>query len=102
MHELSIAESLLEIALENCRNQGFGRIGSIKVQVGKASGVMPDALLFGFNALKEGTVADQAVLEVEEVPLAGHCNDCGKDFVTEESYVLSCPHCDGFAYTLKT
>jgi len=102
MHELSIAESLLEIALENCRDKGFSRIGNIRVQVGKASGVMPDALLFGFNALKEGTIADNADLEIEEVPVAGHCNDCGKDFTTEESYILSCPHCGGLSYTLNS
>ncbi|HTZ18253.1 MAG TPA: hydrogenase maturation nickel metallochaperone HypA [Dissulfurispiraceae bacterium] len=102
MHELSIAESLLEIALENCREKGFGRIGNIRVQIGKASGIMPDALLFGFDALKEGTIADQAVLEVEEVPVAGHCNSCDSEFTTEESYVLSCPHCGGLSYVLKT
>jgi len=66
MHELSVAESLLEVALENCSNQGFNSVGSIKVLIGKASGVMPDALLFGFNAVKEGTAADQAILEIEE------------------------------------
>ena len=102
MHELSIAESLLEVALESCRSQGFNQIGSIKVLIGKASGVMPDALLFGFDAVKEGTIADKAALELEEVPVTGHCNDCGKDFTTEELYILSCPHCEGVSYTLLT
>jgi hydrogenase nickel incorporation protein HypA/HybF len=102
MHELSIAESLLEVALESCRSQGFSRIGSIKVLIGKASGVMPDALLFGFDAVKEGTIADKAALELEEVPVTGRCNDCGRDFTTEELYILSCPHCGGVSYTLLT
>jgi hydrogenase nickel incorporation protein HypA/HybF len=102
MHELSIAESLLEVALENCSSQGFSRIGSIKVLIGKASGLMPDALLFGFNAVKEGTAADQAVLEIEEVPVSGRCNICEKDFTTESVYVLNCPHCEGVSFTIKT
>ncbi|HMK56708.1 MAG TPA: hydrogenase maturation nickel metallochaperone HypA [Dissulfurispiraceae bacterium] len=102
MHELSIAQSLLEVALENCSSKGFSRIGSIKVVIGRASGVMSDALIFGFNALKDGTVASEAALEVEEVPVSGHCNDCGADFTTEESYVLSCPHCGGLSYTIGT
>jgi hydrogenase nickel incorporation protein HypA/HybF len=102
MHELSIAESLLDVALENCRSKGFSQIGSIKLVIGKASGVMPDALLFGFNAVKEGTIADKAALEIEEVPVTGLCNDCGKDFTTEEIYILSCPHCGGVSYTLLT
>jgi hydrogenase nickel incorporation protein HypA/HybF len=102
MHELSIAQSLLDVALENCKNQGFSKVGSIKVQIGKASGVMPDALIFGFNALKEDTIAAEAILEIEEIPVAGHCNDCGKDFATDEKYVLSCPHCGGVSYTLTS
>jgi hydrogenase nickel incorporation protein HypA/HybF len=102
MHELSIAESLLEVALENCSSQGFSRIGNIKVLIGKASGLMPDALLFGFNAVKEGTAADQAVLEIEEVTVSGRCNICEKDFTTENVYVLNCPHCQGVSFTIKT
>jgi hydrogenase nickel incorporation protein HypA/HybF len=102
MHELSIAESLLEVALDNCSNQGFNSVGSIKVLIGKASGVMRDALLFGFNAVKEGTAADQAILEIEEVPVSGHCNICEKDFTTEDVYVLNCPHCEGVSFTIKT
>jgi len=103
MHELSVAESLLEVALENCSNQGFNSVGSIKVLIGKASGVMPDALLFGFNAVKEGTAADQAILEIEE-----ECRSqvtaiiCEKDFTTEDVYVLNCPHCEGVSFTIKT
>ncbi len=97
-----MAESLLEVALENCSRQGFSRIDSIKVLIGKASGVMPDALLFGFNAVKEGTAADQAVLEIEEVPVSGCCNICNKNFTTEDVYVLSCPHCDGASFTITT
>jgi hydrogenase nickel incorporation protein HypA/HybF len=102
MHELSMAESLLEVALENCSSQGFSRIDSITILVGKASGIMPDALLFGFNAVKEGTAADQAVLEIEEVPVSGSCNICKKDFTTEDVYVLNCPHCEGVSFTIKT
>jgi Zn finger protein HypA/HybF involved in hydrogenase expression len=46
MHELSIEESLLDVALEQCDSKGFCTIGGTKVLIGKESGVMPDALLF--------------------------------------------------------
>ena len=45
MHEASIALSVLEIAVDNCRKAGYNRIESIRLKIGRASGIMTDALL---------------------------------------------------------
>ena len=37
---------------------------------------MPDSLLFAFEAMKVGTIAEKAVLTIEEIPVSGHCNGC--------------------------
>jgi len=71
MHEVSIAQSLLKIAVENCEKNGYKRIEAIKVKVGRASGIMPDALLFAFDAVKIGSIADKASLNIEEIPVSG-------------------------------
>jgi len=71
MHEASIAYELLNIATRECGRNGYSKIQSIKVIVGRASGVMTDALLFAFNVLKEGTPAQDAELIVEEIPVKG-------------------------------
>ncbi|HMK43273.1 MAG TPA: hydrogenase maturation nickel metallochaperone HypA [Dissulfurispiraceae bacterium] len=102
MHEVSIAQSLLDVAVENCRTNGFSTIKHVRVLIGKASGVMPEALLFAFDSLKEDTIARKADLEIVEVPLRGECRECGKSFETEERYVLSCPHCGSVEYTLSS
>ena len=65
---------LLDIAIENCKKQGYKGIESIKVKIGKASGVMPDSLLFAFEAMKIGTMAEKAVLTIDEIPVSGYCN----------------------------
>jgi hydrogenase nickel incorporation protein HypA/HybF len=100
MHEVSIADSLLRIAGQECGKGGFSTIESIKVSIGRASGVMPEALLFAFDAMKAGTIAGGASLVIEEVPVSGHCSDCAADFSVEEAYVLCCPLCGGQAFTL--
>ncbi len=102
MHEVSIAESLLDVAVDNCRQSGYAKITGIQVLIGKASGVMPEALLFAFDSMKEDTIARDAALMIVEVPLRGHCNDCGKDFEVEDRYVLACPHCGGLQYTVSS
>ncbi len=100
MHEASIAASLLDIVSGQCRKGGYSRIESVHIKIGRASGIMTDALVFAFEALKEGSLAKEAVLEIEEVPVSGHCFDCNNTFTTEEEYILSCPRCGGGSFRM--
>ena len=72
------------------------------MRIGRASGIMPDALLFAFNALREGPMIGGAVLHIEEVPLTGLCADCGKTFPVAEEYILACPECGGNSFSMLT
>ncbi|MFA5353335.1 MAG: hydrogenase maturation nickel metallochaperone HypA [Thermodesulfovibrionales bacterium] len=102
MHEASIAQSLLEIAVRECEGSGYSIIESVKISVGKAAGVMPEALLFAFDAMKAGTAAEKASLIIDEIPVTGRCHSCGGEFCVEEKYVLCCPLCEGPSFTLLT
>ncbi len=100
MHEASIAASLIEIVSGQCRKSGFSRIESIHLKIGRASGVMTDALIFAFEAMKEGSLAEEAVLQIEEVPVSGRCNECNNTFTTEQEYILNCPRCGGSSFRM--
>jgi len=102
MHEVSIVQGLLDIAIENCKKQGYKGIESIKVKIGKASGVMPDALMFAFEAMKPGTMADKAVLTIVEIPVSGYCNSCCSDFTVDDAYVTECPKCGNISLRIDT
>lgn len=93
MHEVSIALRLLEIIEEKCRQEGCTSIKSVRVRVGKASGVSPESLAFAFEAVDKGPLAREAKLIIDLVPLGGLCNRCGNQFTTEEAYMLECPRC---------
>ncbi|MGB9714909.1 MAG: hydrogenase maturation nickel metallochaperone HypA [Thermodesulfovibrionales bacterium] len=102
MHELSIAQSLLDIAVKNCKENGYKRIEAIKVKIGRASGIMPDALLFAFDAVKIGTIAEKASLNIEEVPVSGYCENCKKSFTVDEAFIISCPKCGNISLRIDT
>jgi hydrogenase nickel incorporation protein HypA/HybF len=102
VHELSIALSILDIVRDTCAGQGCGRVEKVRVRVGKASGVMPDSLLFSFDCAKSGTPAAEASLEIEEIPVGGHCRDCAADFTVDEKYVMACPLCGGAGFTVES
>jgi hydrogenase nickel incorporation protein HypA/HybF len=94
MHETSLALSILDIIVEKCREAGGRQVDSVRLRIGKGAGVMPDALTFAFDAVKVGTVAEKATVDIESVPVGGSCKECGKPFSVENaSFVFSCPLC---------
>lgn len=102
MHEVSIAQGMLDIAIGYCEKNRHNRINSIRVKIGKAAGVVPDALQFAFETLKEGTIAETAVLVIDEVPVSGTCSECGGRFTVDEKYVIQCPLCGSMAFAVET
>jgi hydrogenase nickel insertion protein HypA len=94
MHETALALSILDIVVEKCREAGGKAVESVRLRIGSAAGVMPEALTFAFDASKAGTVAEKATMVIEHVPVAGVCHDCGKNFTVENvQFVLACPLC---------
>ncbi len=102
MHEVSIAQGMLDIALNYCEKNGHERIKSITVKIGKAAGVVPDSLQFAFEALKSETIAGEAVLIIDEVPVSGSCAGCGRRFSVDEAYLIQCPFCGSMSINVET
>lgn len=93
MHEVSLALSIVDSAVNICREDGYSCIESIRVRIGRASGVLPEALSFAFDIAKADTIAHDAKLVIDIVPVGGSCNGCGNDFEVDDGYVLNCPLC---------
>jgi hydrogenase nickel incorporation protein HypA/HybF len=102
MHEVSIATSLLKIAVDNCKKEGYKSIELIKVKIGRASGIMPDALSFAFDAVKIGTIAEKATLTIDKIPVSGFCEGCKNSFTVDEAFVISCPQCGHISIRVET
>jgi hydrogenase nickel incorporation protein HypA/HybF len=103
MHEVSIVQGMLEIAIDNCKKGGYKGIESIKVKVGKASGVLIDSMMFAFEALRTGTIAEKAILTIDEIPVSGFCDACKCDFTVQENYLITeCPKCGSSSLRIDT
>lgn len=93
MHEISFASSLLEIIEKQCREERHLSIESVKVRVGKAAGILPEAFAFALETVKKDTLAQNAKFIIDVVPLGGVCNGCQEQFATEDNFILECPLC---------
>jgi hydrogenase nickel incorporation protein HypA/HybF len=87
MHELAIAESLVAAVLEHT---GDRPVTSVRIRVGRLSGVVPDALAFAFEVAVVGTALAGARLEIERPHGQASCRTCGRDFDLDD-LILLCP-----------
>jgi hydrogenase nickel incorporation protein HypA/HybF len=92
MHELSIAESVVDVAV---RHAGGRRVTKVELQVGHLRQVVPSALEFAFELIAAGTPVEGAELEMHEVPAAGACRSCGAETALP-GFPLACGRCGGF------
>jgi len=101
MHETSIALGILDIINDRCIAEGYHSIESVRLRIGRAAGIMPEALLFSFDVAKMETPAENAQLIIDSIPLGGMCSECNTEFEVEEAYVLSCPKCGSAAFKIQ-
>lgn len=77
MHELSITQSILDIAVSSAENAGAKKVNGIKIVLGELSGCVPQYIQEYFDIVSEGTIAEKAKLSFENVPAIVKCRDCG-------------------------
>ena len=94
MHELSIAQNIVDILNDQMRVHRLSKIESVSLRVGVLRSVVVESLSFSFDVLTSGSLLEGARLEIEEVPLRGRCMDCGQEF-TLEAWLDDCPLCGG-------
>lgn len=91
MHELAIAQSVVEIA---CRHAAGSRVTKVELKVGHLRQVVPSALSFSFELVAEGTPVEGAELAMELVPAAGLCRECGAE-TRLDAFPFLCAGCNG-------
>lgn len=92
MHEMSLMESVVDIACEAAAKAGAAKVKAIRLDVGVLSHVDPDALLFCYEAVRRGSLAEEADLQINRVAGEGWCLDCGKTVPLAERFG-ACPEC---------
>ena len=95
MHEMSLCESVMQILEETARQQGFSRVKTVWLEIGELSGVEVEAMRFSFEVIRRNTLADQAALEIINVPGSAWCLPCGKNVRIAQRFD-ACPDCGSY------
>lgn len=95
MHEMSLIRPVVETVLQSCEGQPIKAVKSVHLTIGEAHDVIDEYVEGLFRHLARGTVAENASVVIEKVPLRVRCNRCGEVFginvYREETW--TCPTC---------
>jgi hydrogenase nickel incorporation protein HypA/HybF len=76
MHEMSLAESVLQIIEEAAIAQKFTRVKTVWLEIGQLSCVEKEAMQFCFDAVMCDSIAAHSKLEIISVAGEGWCETC--------------------------
>ena len=94
MHEFGTVLYVISEVEKLCKENDLTEVGSVTLEVGEVSGIIPDYLksVWGW-AVERSEYMKGAELKIETLPAVTYCEDCGKTYETMK-YAKICPHCN--------
>ncbi len=92
MHELSVCQSMLRQVSEIARQHDARHVSRVQLRIGALSGVEPDLLKQAFLIASAGTIAEEAQLSIEKLPVCVRCESCGAESEVDANKLI-CPAC---------
>jgi len=92
MHELGIAESILNAIRLKSGELAGASITAVGLRIGVLSNIVDESLRFAFEVISKDTEFAGIKLDIENCPVLIECLDCGKRNTVVE-YRFSCEGC---------
>ncbi len=94
MHELGMVQSMIDVALDYADKNQARKITAFNIEISQTADESEESLLFYFELLSRGTLAEGAHVDLSRVPAQARCADCGNEFALDIS-APACPRCAG-------
>jgi len=92
MHELAIAQDIMDTVLAERRSRRLGAVRAIYVTAAAMSCIQPEALKSAFELLAERSELEGVRLEIAKLPMVAICDRCGALF-DPRAVAQVCPTC---------
>jgi hydrogenase nickel incorporation protein HypA/HybF len=99
MHELSIAQNIVEIVAEYAKKNNAKRVTEIILDIGAVSGVIPDNLEFAWEISVKNTIAEGALIKINFIEAKAVCLECNKEFKLDDIFSM-CEFCNSIKYDI--
>lgn len=92
MHEFGIIENIFQSIKKIAAENQLKTITKISLKIGKMRQLVPEFLQFAFQTLSKNSLASDAKLIIEEIPITIKCDQCNHTAIVED-LVFACPKC---------
>jgi hydrogenase nickel incorporation protein HypA/HybF len=93
MHEMGIAQQLVNIALDAIPDDiDSPRVEKLNLKIGRLASVVEHSLTFCLEIITKDTPLEQAKVVIEFIPVTVRCKGCNNEWEVEGP-VFQCPHC---------
>ncbi|MDR1258693.1 MAG: hydrogenase maturation nickel metallochaperone HypA [Tannerellaceae bacterium] len=99
MHELSIAQSIVELAEEQAAKRRASGVEEVEIEIGRLAGVESQTLRFALQSAVKNTMLEKAHIVCHDIDGEGRCGDCDATFAMPELFT-PCPRCGSYAVRL--
>jgi hydrogenase nickel incorporation protein HypA/HybF len=93
MHELSVTESVLEIACKHAEKAQATRVTDIHLVIGRLSSIVDDSVAFYWEVISKNTICENAKLHFRRIPAELICLECGHRYILDQE-LTPCPMCN--------
>ncbi len=104
MHELSYTRSILNAVVSSAEDAGAHKVKSVHLAVGEVRDIVDELFRNCFEYLAKNTVASDAEIRIDRIPLSLLCRRCGTIFNADafSSKAIACPHCGQSDYAINS
>lgn len=95
MHEMSLAQSIVELAEEQARARHSEAVEELELEIGRLAGVELQTLDFALESAVKGSLLEHARIVRHIIDGEGQCTDCGCVFPMDALFA-SCPSCGSY------
>ena len=100
MHELGIAQAIVDVVEDEARKAGAKKVVAITLSLGELSGIVERQLRFCFPFVTKDTALAEAELRIEHIAGEGFCQGCGETFALTTLFE-ACPRCGEFTRDIR-
>ena len=97
MHEMALAESVIQIVEETAGRNSAACVRAVWLEIGRLSHVEPEALRFAFDVVKRNGLAHGARLEIVATEGTAWCMKCSQT-VALARFGDACPRCGSYQH----
>lgn len=92
MHELSITENILDIALKHARQENAEEITDIYIVIGQLTSYIDESIQFYWQIMSKDTIAENSNLHFKRILAEFKCQQCENTY-HPDSNSFTCPYC---------